>query len=84
MSEKGATGEVYHIGNPEEIAIRDVAHMVGAYFGRTLTLEHQPLQKGGTPRRCPDISKIAALGYAPKVMLAEGFPILADWYIANQ
>ncbi|MBO6518863.1 MAG: SDR family NAD(P)-dependent oxidoreductase [Rhodospirillales bacterium] len=83
MSEKGASGEIYHIGTPEEITIRDVAHMVGAYFGRTLELVPQPLQKGGTPRRCPDISKITAIGYEPKFMLSDGFPVLADWYTAH-
>lgn len=83
MSENGASGEIYHIGNPEEIAIRDVARMVGDYFGRRLKLVSQPLQKGGTPRRCPDISKIAALGYNPKVGLADGLPALADWYSAH-
>ena len=83
MSEKGATGEVYHIGTPEEIAIREVAVMAGRYYGREIALEPQPLQKGGTYRRCPDISKLAALGYTPKVMLKDGFPILADWYDRN-
>ena len=83
MSEKGGSGEIYHIGNPEEVAIRDVAHMVGQYFGRKIELDPQPLQKGGTPRRSPDISKIAALGYTPKVMLADGFPRLAAWYDAH-
>ncbi len=82
MNEKGDSGEIFHIGNPEEIAIRDVAKLVGAYFGRTIEIDAQPLQKGGTPRRCPDIGKLRALGYAPKIMLAEGFPKLADWYVA--
>lgn len=83
MAEKGATGEIFHIGTPEEVAIRDVAHLVGAYFGRKIELVPQSLQKGGTPRRCPDISKIEALGYSPKVMLADGFPKLAEWYVAH-
>ncbi len=81
MSEKGAPGEIYHVGTPEEVAIRDVAIMAGRYYGREITLEPQPLQKGGTPRRCPDVSKLAALGYAPKVPLSEGFAKLADWYV---
>ena len=38
---------------------------------------------GGTARRCPDISKLAALGYAPQVSLAKGLPPTVDWYWAN-
>lgn len=83
MSEKGASGEVFHIGTPEEVAIRDVAVMAGRYFDREIAIEPQPLMKGGTPRRCPDITKLKSLGYAPKVALAEGFPILAAWYDQN-
>jgi nucleoside-diphosphate-sugar epimerase len=83
MSQKGASGEVYHVGTPEEISIRDVAVMAGRYFNRDIAIEPQPLMKGGTPRRCPDIGKLSALGYAPKVTLAEGFPILAAWYDRN-
>lgn len=84
MNEKGAGGEVYHVGNPEEIAIRDVAKLVGAYFDRNIEIVAQPLQKGGTPRRCPDIGKLRALGYMPKIMLADGFPKLATWYVEHQ
>ncbi|MEX0694526.1 MAG: SDR family NAD(P)-dependent oxidoreductase [Rhodospirillales bacterium] len=81
MNDKGAGGEIFHIGNPEEIAIYDVAHLVGNYFGRKIEIVPQALQKGGTPRRCPDISKLRALGYEPSVMLSEGFPRLARWYV---
>ena len=35
---------------------------------------------GSTPRRCPDISKLAALGYKPRVPLDEGLPPTLDWY----
>ena len=31
-------------------------------------------------RRCPDISKLSALGYTPKISLQDGLPRLANWY----
>lgn len=83
MSDKGASDEVFHIGSAEEISIRDVAIMAGEYYGRNIAIEPQPLMKGGTPRRCPDISKLKSLGFAPKVLLAEGFEKLAKWYDEN-
>jgi UDP-glucose 4-epimerase len=39
--------------------------------------------EGGTPRRCPDIGKMRALGYDPKVSLAEGVGRTVKWYSAN-
>ena len=38
---------------------------------------------GGTPRRCPDISKLARLGYKPRVPLDEGLKPTLDWYWRN-
>jgi len=39
---------------------------------------------GGTERRCPDIGKLAKLGYRPQVSLAQGLPPTVDWYFANE
>lgn len=83
MWEKGAHQNVYHIGTQEEVSIADVARQVGAYYGRSVKIIPGPPVEGGTARRCPDISKMAALGYAPKVALADGLPILARWYDEN-
>ncbi len=49
------------------------------------TIEMVPgkLQAGGTPRRCPDISKLAALGYKPRVSLDQGLKPTLDWYWNN-
>ena len=74
---------IYHIGNPEEVSIREVALQVARFFGREIRLLGGREVKGGTPRRCPDISKLERLGYRPKISLAEGLPALARWYQAN-
>lgn len=83
ISAKGDHLGIYHIGTMEEVSVAHVAREVGRCFGREVQLEHGPLQAGGTPRRCPDIGKLASLGYAPKVPLAEGLPRLVEWYRAN-
>ncbi|MSO92280.1 MAG: SDR family NAD(P)-dependent oxidoreductase [Rhodospirillales bacterium] len=80
---KGRHLGIYNIGSQEEIAIAEVARMVGAYFGREVALVPGPGAPGSTPRRVPDIGKIAALGYRPKVRLRDGLPLLARWYDAN-
>ena len=74
---------VYHVGTGDEVSMATVAGMVGEFFGRGVEIVAGPSVEGGTPRRCPDISKLAALGYAPKIRLEDGLPLLADWYDAN-
>ncbi|HRK01584.1 MAG TPA: SDR family NAD(P)-dependent oxidoreductase [Oligoflexia bacterium] len=83
MHDKGKHLEIYHIGTEEEISIRDVAKAVGGFFGKEINIIEGPLQKGGTPRRCPNISKMRALGYAPRFSFREGLPLIARWYDAN-
>lgn len=79
--EKGEHLGIYHIGTQDERSIAEVARLVGAYFGRELDLVAGELQKGGTARRCPDISKLQQLGYQPKISLSEGIAKTAEWYI---
>jgi nucleoside-diphosphate-sugar epimerase len=83
IANKGEHLNIYHIGTEEEISVRQVVNMVGEFYGRDLQIESGEVQIGGTPRRCPDISKLAALGYTPRVNLREGLPILARWYDEN-
>lgn len=82
--EKGKHLGIYHIGTQEEKSIAEIARLVGSYFERDITIVAGELQKGGTPRRCPDIRKLKALGYAPKISLQEGISRTADWYVLPQ
>jgi nucleoside-diphosphate-sugar epimerase len=74
---------IYNIGTQEEIAINELARMVGAYFGKRVDVVPGAPAQGGTRRRCPDISKIQALGYRAKVSLRDGLAITAKWYDEN-
>ena len=83
MLEKGRHMNVYHIGTMEEISIEQAAIMVGKYFAREVEIVSGEEAKGGTNRRCPDISKLKKLGYNPKVSFAEGLKKTAKWYDEN-
>ncbi|WP_325096746.1 NAD-dependent epimerase/dehydratase family protein [Mycolicibacterium vinylchloridicum] len=80
MYEHGGHREIYHIGNDEEVTIRELAARVGAALGTDLDIQPGPAAEGGTPRRCPDISKMRALGYKPEVDLDEGLRRTVAWY----
>jgi nucleoside-diphosphate-sugar epimerase len=81
--EKGKHLGIYNIGTMEEVAIENVAVEIGKYFGKKVEIIAKDKMKGGTNRRCPDISKLKKLGYKPSVSLQEGIEKTAKWYDAN-
>jgi UDP-glucose 4-epimerase len=78
MLEPRAIGQVFNIGNPEEVSIMDLAARVKALTSSTssiVTIPYDQAYEAGfedMPRRVPDLSKIEALiGYRPMVGLDE-------------
>ncbi len=84
MYENGGHREIYHIGNDEEVTIRDLAERVGKGLGVELDIRSEEAAVGGTPRRCPDISKMRGLGYEPTVSLDEGLQRTVEWYLEHR
>ena len=84
MRAKGEHLGIYHIGTTEELTIAELARRMAAHVKREIALEFGPALAGGTARRCPDITKLSKLGYAPQVSLAKGLPPTIDWYWANE
>lgn len=74
---------IYHVGTEEEVSIRSVAEEVVRQFGREPRIISGDLPEGATPRRCPDISRVRALGYAPDFDLAAGLARTVPWYRDN-
>jgi nucleoside-diphosphate-sugar epimerase len=80
MREHGEHLGIYHIGTAEEVTIADLARRMAGIAGRNIVLEPSCVLPGSTPRRCPDISKLRALGYGPRVALDAGLPPTLRWY----
>lgn len=82
--EKGIHGQIYNIGNEDEIPILGLARKIAGIAGKTIkvtSLDGAPNPApGGTNRRCPDISKIAELGYTQTVTLDAGLHHTLKWY----
>lgn len=76
----GENGHIYHLGTAVETSIAELALGLGRALGIEIELQAGPLQVGGTRRRCPDVTKLSGLGYAPEVALAEGLRRSATWY----
>lgn len=80
LLEHGQHLGIYHIGTMEEVTMREVAQRIAAYLNREIIIVPSERPTGSTIRRCPDIGKLAKLGYSPRVPLNEGLPITTRWY----
>jgi nucleoside-diphosphate-sugar epimerase len=80
----GAHLNVYHVGTDQEVTIASLATEIGRCLGREVRVIPGSLQPGSTLRRCPDISKARALGYQPKVSLADGLARTVKWYVEDE
>ena len=72
LLDRGKDGNIYHIGNDEEITIGDLCNKLLSKMGCNLEVKYSEAPKGETNRRCPDISKLKKLGYSPKINLDIG------------
>jgi dTDP-glucose 4,6-dehydratase/UDP-glucose 4-epimerase len=81
--ERGEHLNIYHIGNPEEITVRQMVEEVFMLLGREPRIIEGPLTAGSTQRRCPDITKLQGLGYMPVIPFVKGLPDLVSWYVRN-
>ena len=80
LSER-ASGEVVNIGNPDEITIIGLAHLVKELTASQSPIEFHPLPPDDPPRRCPDITKARnLLNWEPRVGLREGLEKTIEWF----
>ena len=73
------TGPV-NLGNPNEFTLLELATKVGSVLGIEPVLEFKEIPVDDPKQRQPDISYAkSALNWEPKIELAEGLQITADW-----
>ncbi len=81
--DKGEHLGIYHIGTLEEVSIKSLAMRIAKQMSLSITVQEGPELAGGTLRRCPDISKLVALGFKPKFTLEQGLLPTVEWYAAQ-
>ena len=87
MQEPQAIGQVFNIGNAEEISIRDLAERVKKLAGSKSPIVCIPYEQAyeegfeDMPRRVPDTSRLHDLiGFEPKVQLDEILTSVIDYF----
>lgn len=71
-----ATEKIYHVGTDEEISIGALAKIIISHYNKELNLKFLPAPLGETTRRCPDIQKIAQLGFEQRISLEQGITLM--------
>jgi len=82
LLDRGKPG-VYHLGTSDERTIAAVAHAVAGCYGWEIKVIPGALPTGSPLRRLPDLSKITALGYRPRVGFHEAISSTVRWYQAH-
>jgi UDP-glucose 4-epimerase len=87
VAEPRAVGEVFNVGNPQEISIMALAEKVRDLTGgrsEIVTIPYDQAYEAGfedMPRRVPDLAKISHLvGYSPKIELDEILDRVVDHF----
>jgi len=81
MESEKTNGQTIHIGRDDgEIAILDMAKTLFKVTKTNPKLDLINAPEGSVKRRCPDITKLRNLGFAPKVSLEEGLEKSCEWY----
>ncbi|MGW2256789.1 NAD-dependent epimerase/dehydratase family protein [Streptomyces sp. NPDC001780] len=77
LAVRGAEGEIYNIGSGTEVSMRALAVAVADVTGRPARLEADDRSLADSFALVADISKLSALGFAPRVTLEAGLTALA-------
>jgi GDP-L-fucose synthase len=70
-----------NVGCGEDLTIRDLSAMVAEVVGFEGRVLWDRNRSDGTPRKLLDVSRLAGLGWSPKIQLADGIQKTYRWYL---
>ena len=80
LMDKGSNVGIYNVGTSKEISIAALARLIGRIKKVSVEVLPGVAAAGGASRRCPNITKIARLGFNPTISLEAGLKRTARWY----
>lgn len=72
LLESYAGNDFVNIGSGTDVSIRELVDLVCRIVGYSGRIEWDATKPDGMPRKCLDVSQIAAMGFAPRISLEEG------------
>lgn len=83
LMQKYSSEELVNVGWGQDVSIRELAELIGEAVGFQGSLEFDATKPDGTPRKLLDVSRLAALGWKPRISLAAGLSATYQWFAAN-
>jgi GDP-L-fucose synthase len=80
---KYSSHETINVGTGQDISIADLAQLMKATVGYTGEITFDRSKPDGTARKRLDISKITALGWAPRTSLKDGLARSYQWALSS-
>jgi len=75
---------IVNIGWGKDQSIRELAEQIGRAVGASATIVYDRTKPDGTPRKLLDVEKLRALGWQPRITLAEGLPLAYADFLASE
>jgi GDP-L-fucose synthase len=83
VMERYDSSDIVNVGYGEDLTIGDVAELVKDVVGFEGTIRFDASHPDGTPRKLLDSSKLAALGWRPRITLRAGLEDTYAWYVRH-
>ncbi len=81
LMERYESEELINVGWGEDISIRDLANLVRDVVGFAGGIEFDTTKPDGTPRKLLDVARLTALGWKPRIPLADGVARVYQWFL---
>lgn len=75
-----SSGDIVNVGLGDDIAIADLARLIGEIVGYKGQLVFDTSKPDGTPRKLLDVSRLTAAGWTAQTSLRDGIAATYRWY----
>jgi GDP-L-fucose synthase len=73
-----------NVGSGTDVTIDELARLVMQAVGFGGALEHDTGKPDGTPRKLMANTRLASMGWSPKIALPEGLRSTYQWFLENR
>src|SRR5262249_14712424 len=78
-----ADGQPINLGSGTGVSIRELVEVICGHSGTEPEIVWDTSKPAGDCKRLMDISRARAIGFEPRITLAEGIAEVMDWYRTN-
>ncbi|MFN3005327.1 GDP-L-fucose synthase family protein [Mycolicibacterium wolinskyi] len=75
--------DIINVGTGQDLTVRELAHHVAQVVGFSGEIVWDTQRPDGTYQKLLDVSRISALGWAPRVALSDGIRDAYEWFRTN-